>query len=102
MVQKLHLFSFYLQTKFKNEQKVYWLEEDYMEKPVQNYFHLTPKIGPLCPPPPKLALRIWNLLTHFFFILMDYTHFKTDFSMTKKIYFFFFTSFILQLFFFSL
>ena len=37
--------------KFKNDQDVCWLEEDYMEKKKivrdqsKNYFHLTPKIG---------------------------------------------------------
>ena len=39
--------------KFKNDQDVCWLEEDYMEmKKIvidqsKNYFHLTPKIGSL-------------------------------------------------------
>ena len=31
LVKSYTFLSFYLQTKFKNEQRVYWLEEDYME-----------------------------------------------------------------------
>ena len=44
--------------KLKNYQDVCWLEHDYMEMKMivrnqsKNYFHLTPKIGPLRPPPP--------------------------------------------------
>ena len=39
--------------KFKNDQDICWLEHDYMEMKMivrdqsKNYFHLTPKIGPL-------------------------------------------------------
>ena len=54
MVQKLQFFSLLCtKKKFKNDQDVCWLEEDYMEmKKIvrdqsKNYFHLTPKIGSL-------------------------------------------------------
>ena len=38
---------------FTNDKDVYWLEHDYMEMKMivrdqsKNYFHVTPKIGPL-------------------------------------------------------
>ena len=47
---------------------------------------LTPR-----PPPPKLALGILKFFNPFFVILMDSIHFKTDFNIKKK-YFFFFSS----------
>ena len=56
---KVTIFPFHVQQKkFKNDQDVCWLEHDYMEMKMivrdqsKNYFHLNPKIGPLCPPPP--------------------------------------------------
>ena len=52
------------------------------------------QLGPDPPPPPtKLALRIFKCFDLFIFILMDSIHFKTDFSMKTKLYFFVFTSF---------
>ena len=52
MVQKLQFFPFYVKNKkFKNDQDVCWLEHECMKMIVwdqsKNYFHLTPKIGPL-------------------------------------------------------
>ena len=52
--------------KFKNDQDVCWLEHDYMEMKMiirdqsKNYFHLTPKIGPLWPPPPPTNYGIYH------------------------------------------
>ena len=48
----------YKKKKFKNDQDVCWLEHDYMEMKMivrdqyTNNFHLTLKIGPLCPTHP--------------------------------------------------
>ena len=53
MFQKLNFFPSMYKKKFKNDQDVCWLEHDCMEMKMiirdqsKNYFHLTPKIGPL-------------------------------------------------------
>ena len=67
--------------KFKNEQDVFWLEHDYMEMKMivtdqsKNYFHLSPKIGPLwggggrVPGLPKLFGEFFFIRGGFFLIM---------------------------------
>ena len=60
LVERFKSYNFFpsmYKKKFKNDQDVCWLEHAYMEMKMivrdqyKNYFHLTPKIGPLCPSP---------------------------------------------------